>query len=390
MNIVVNTFATRTSGALTIYKQFVSHLKENIGGNNWYIYVDSSMPQPQMENVTYIYDDNHSWRHRIYWDYAGCMRQLKKKGIVPDVIVSLQNSGCITKCRQVVYHHQSLPLYKKGWSFFKKDERVLAMYKYFYPFIISPTFTKNTDVVVQIPFIKRGFVKKYGHPEDKVYVLFPDVYVQVPQDNEKDEELRRSPYFIYPATGASYKQHRTIVNAVEVAKKKYPEVANKIRVLFTLDKDSNKVLCEYIKAKGCENNFEFIGRVEYNDLMRLVKNTSALLFPSIIETLGLPLIEAATMEKAVVAANEDYAKEVLADYEGVTFLRYDDYESWADNIVKHIENYEQYPVLQQKESTWNNFFALVNESREKDLLTTPTGGVKRLYRLEYIEERRAA
>lgn len=360
MNIVVNTSATRTSGALTIYKQFISHMRENVRENRWYIFVDSSMPQPQMEGVTYMQDDNHSWLHRIYWDYVGCMRRLKRKGIVPDVIVSLQNSGCITRCRQVIYYHQSLPLYDKGWSFVKKEERLLAVYKHFYPLVIAPTFGKNTDVVVQIPFIKRGFVKKFRHPADKVHVLFPDVYVKVPEDSTEDTELRSKPYFIYPATGVSYKRHRTIVDAVALAKEKCPEDAGGIRVRFTLVKDENTALFDYIRARGCEENFEFIGRVEYNDLMRLVKNSRALLFPSIIETLGLPLIEAATMGKAILAADENYAREVLAGYGGATFLPYDDYAGWADEIIRRCRNYEEYTAIEQKESSWDKFFELVN------------------------------
>lgn len=396
MNIVVNTSATRTSGALTIYKQFISHLKENAGGNSWYIFVDSSMPQPQMEGVTYMCDDNHSRLHRIYWDYIGCLLFLKSKGIVPDVIVSLQDSGCITRCRQVIYYHQPLPLYDKGWSFVKKEERLLAVYKHFHPLAIAPTFGKNTDVVVQIPFIKRGFVKKFRHPADKVHVLFPDVYVKVPEDSTEDTELRSKPYFIYPAIEVSYKQHRTIVDAVALAKEKCPEDAGGIRVKFTLIKDENTALFDYIRARGCEENFEFIGRVEYNDLMRLVKNSRALLFPSIIETLGLPLIEAATMGKAILVADENYAREVLAGYGGATFLRYDDYAGWADEIIRRCRNYEEYTAIEQKESSWNKFFELVNtggiSAGAKDL-SKIGGEVKLLYSFDdfgCIEERRAA
>lgn len=359
MNIIVNASAARTSGALSIYKQFISHLKDNIKGNKYYIFVDCSVPKPSMENVTYICENNHSWLHRIYWDYIGCRKWIKRHKIKPDVIVSLQNSGIITNCRQVIYFHQSIPFYTKKWSFFKKEERLFAMYKYLYPLIIAPTFSKNTDVVVQIPFMKKGFMKKFQHAGDKVHVLFPDIHVELPENCVQDMELQQRPYFIYPAIGAKYKQHRTIVNAVVIVKERYPELSDKIRVLFSLNKDSNIALWNYIKSNNCESNFEFIGQVAHKDLMRLVKNCCALLFPSTIESLGLPLMEAAAMGKAIIASDRDYSREVLLDYKGVVFLPYDDYGKWADVMKSRYESKYQFPPFKRHGSNWESFFKLI-------------------------------
>ena len=65
--VIVNAAALRSSGALSIYRQFITHLPKGVNGNRYYIFVDSSVDQPVIEGVTYIHDDNHSCRHRISW-----------------------------------------------------------------------------------------------------------------------------------------------------------------------------------------------------------------------------------------------------------------------------------------------------------------------------------
>ena len=72
MNIVVSTAAARTSGALTIYNQFLTHLRERRDGNRYLLFVDREMPQPAMDGVEYADVDLRSWSRRILFDASGC------------------------------------------------------------------------------------------------------------------------------------------------------------------------------------------------------------------------------------------------------------------------------------------------------------------------------
>ncbi len=359
MNIIVLATAARIGGAKTIYNQFIQHLPQYIGDNRYYLFVDPTVAQPEIEGVTYIHDANHSWRHRIYWDFWGFKNWVKKSGVTPDVVVSLQNTTVICHCKSVVYYHQPLPFYSDRWNLFKKEERALFLYKHIYPLFVKATVGKKAKIVVQIPFIKKGFVRTFNHPEDKVHVLFPDTNVDIPEENEEDDILKDRKFFIYPANSKSYKQHRTIINAVHIAKTKYPELTSSLKVVFTLVKAQNADLYRYVEEKGCVENIDFIGHVEYKQLMRLVKNSRGLLFPSTIETLGLPLVEAAVMGKPIIAADKDYSREVLLDYPGVTFLPYNDYEKWCDAIISLHNDYKIFSCMQQRESTWEKFFYLI-------------------------------
>ena len=205
MTIIVATQACRTSGALTIYRQFLSHLAENVNGHIWILFIDPSMDHPIIEGVEYVFDSGHSWRERIRWNRKGLLNWLEEKRISPDCIVSLQNTGVITDCPQVIYYHQSIPFYSKKWNIFKSSERIMWAYKHVYPYFVKETLNPKTEVVVQIPFIKHGFCKRFKFAPSKIHILFPDVNLPAVEDVEPADDGYT--HFIYPATPLPYKGH---------------------------------------------------------------------------------------------------------------------------------------------------------------------------------------
>ncbi len=64
---------------------------------------------------------------------------------------------------------------------------------------------------------------------------------------------------------------------------------------------------------------KFVGRLNQNEMVNMYKQ-SILIFPSYIETIGLPLIEAKTLGRQIVAADCEYAHEALGDYDNVVYF----------------------------------------------------------------------
>jgi glycosyltransferase involved in cell wall biosynthesis len=87
-----------------------------------------------------------------------------------------------------------------------------------------------------------------------------------------------------------------------------------------------------------------------------------MLFPSYIETFGLPLIEAGNFGMPILAADMNYAREVIGDYEGVKFLNYKDSKLWAENIVDLYNKRIKYkPYSINYETSWKDFFELIEK-----------------------------
>lgn len=359
MNIIVNASASRKSGALSIYLQFISHLANFIANNKYYIFVDPSVPQPDMPGVYYIHESNHSWSHRIYWDFYGLKKWLNQKNIKPDIFISFQNTGAKINCRQIVYYHQSIPFYKRNWSFFKRAERILWLYKNIYPIFVKLLLNKKTQVVVQIPYIKKGFIEKFHVSPENIFVLFPDVET-IDVSKISDYSYEGNFYhFIYPAMPNSYKEHKTLCDVMVKLKMKNIHIYEKIKIHLTFKEGEFVDFEKYMKDLGVQERFVFEGQIEHHKLLSMYKASQGLLFPSTIETLGLPLLEAAAFGLPIIVSDLDYAHEVLEGYSGVKYVLPYDIDHWEEEIEYCCTDKKRFIPLKQQETSWNSFFKLI-------------------------------
>ena len=129
MVIVVNATATRSSGGLSILKQFVDNIPIKTN-DTYYIFVDPEIKIPKTKYIIPICINTKKWSKRIYWDSIGLKKWIKKNNINPSVIISLQNTGVNynREIPQLIYYHQLLPLSKHRWNILRKEELIFTMF----------------------------------------------------------------------------------------------------------------------------------------------------------------------------------------------------------------------------------------------------------------------
>ena len=131
---------------------------------------------------------------------------------------------------------------------------------------------------------------------------------------------------------------------------------------FTLLPEQSPSLLKTIKDLGLGGVVDLMGVVSYDTLLSMYKSATALLFPSEIETLGLPLIEAAALGLPIMVSDLEYAHDVIGGYEGASFVPTKDANKWAKEIRKHLDNGTRYPSYYQlNKSSWNIFFDIINQ-----------------------------
>lgn len=360
-SIIVLATATRTSGSYMIYKQFISYLATYKKDNRYFIFVDPNMDQPKIEGVEYIHETDHSWRRRFFMDNKGFQDILDRKGICANLIVSFQNTAMVTDLPQILYYHTSLSFYPNKWNPFLASERVMFLYKHIFPFFVRRTLNKHTHVVTQIPFIKKAFMKQHKWPEDRMHVMFPDLE-SINIDTYPAEPFSPNEFhFIYPATPFPFKEHKTIIEAINLLMIQKSDIANRIRVHFTITRENAPHVALLVDKYRLQNLVIFENVIKHDRLMSMYKSSCALLYPSTIETLGLPQIEAAKFGLPIVATDLEYSKEVLSGYEGVVHINSFDYQAWADEIEKICLNKPHYSPIEDKESTWPAFYKLIDK-----------------------------
>lgn len=341
--IIVNATAPESSGTLTILKQFVANIPHD--KYHWLVFVSDKIslqtPQPNVRIVPMA--GVKPMLKRLWWDCIGLNRWLKKHHIEPMATVSLQNTGFRVSQKNIpdfIYYHQPLPFFPYSWNPLKKNERILWFYKHIYPLCVRLFLSKDTTVFVQLDFIKEGFVKYFRHPQQNVKVYSPSVAEPENSDLHIDLDTQKVNLF-YPAIGVFYKNHRVLRDALQ-------HDCGQVQMYFTLENASI--------SWNADRRISLLGVLPYAEVCAMYRHCDALVFPSYIETFGLPLIEAAMTGMPVLAADLPYAREVLDGYEGVTFIPHNDPKAWADAIAGLEKGKRHKPLDISDRPGWKELF----------------------------------
>ena len=345
--IVVNATALDRSGALTILRQFVNNIPTD--KTKWILFTpegtDIICANPNVRivpisNVKAVYK-------RLLWDSFGLKKWLKKHGIKASAAVSLQNTGFKSGCNvpTFIYYHQPLPFYPYSWNPLKKRERIFWLYKWIYPYFVKIFLNENTQIFVQLDFVKKGFSEHFNHPRKNIGVYSPSVMKPVTVgefENHKTKNLR----LFYPAMGYFYKNHRVISEALKT-------IDLELDVYFTIEKQL---------SANEDSRIRYIGTQPYEKVCEMYHVCDALIFPSYIETFGLPLLEAAMTGMPIIAADLPYAREVLSGYDGAVFVKHDKPLEWASAIKELKKGVRYKPINISSRPGWKELFETIKKS----------------------------
>ena len=84
-------------------------------------------------------------------------------------------------------------------------------------------------------------------------------------------------------------------------------------MIITIPKEKRAALI-LAKIKHCQQNnirIENLGTVSYTNILQQINQATFCVFPSLRETLGLPLVECAKMGKKILVSNLDYVNHIV-------------------------------------------------------------------------------
>lgn len=338
-----------SGGALSVLRDFYEEICAREDKNIFWIFVLGNVNLPERENIKVLNFPwiKKSWGHRLYFDYIIAPRLVKKFNV--DKIFSMQNIVIpLTDIDQITYMHQSLPFCEFKFKIY--DDFRLWIYQNIIGKMIVNSIKRSKKVIVQTEWIKAACVLKTGASPDNILVINPKVNVPIIKENNYEKNDRAK--FFYPASGEKYKNHEILIEACKILKKKNIVDYEVILTLTKSDNDLTRTLHNDIlfndlpiKLIGCltrEQVFE-----NYLD--------AVLLFPSYIETFGLPLLEARLHNAPIIASDTLFAKEILKGYRNADFFNYDD-SSRLSNIM------ESYILKNKKRNSVKDNFEIKNES----------------------------
>lgn len=336
MRILVYDIAAKEGGGgASILNLYFQNAVKDTENEWWFIVSISRYDDVHYDHIHVIKESfkGHSaaadYAHRL-WFEATRLRKLIKE-INPDEVISLQNMPVpFAKCKQTVYLHHMLSFAPAKFHFTKKDERSLAFRQYIICRLIRMNIHKADEVIVQTEWMKKSLIDLTGYPENQIKLQKP--LISCPVYEGRIEKEKNS--FIYPASPYVYKNHDVILRACEIL---LDRGINNFKVEFTIKPEDNET-AKHISSAVQQKKLpvEMIGQIDQKTLFKKYK-AEILLFPSCVETFGLPMLEARLSEGYIIASDCPFSHEILDGYDGAEFVRWDDPAGWAEAMAKQIE-----------------------------------------------------
>ena len=207
--------------------------------------------------------------------------------------------------KQTVYLHQSLPFVEKKFRITENFK--FWVYQNIIGKIIFKSLIKSNYIIVQTQWMKNAILEKLPLEKDKIIIEPPNFNIDVTNYYEKQDQI----IFFYPAQAYEYKNHLIIIEAMIKLKE---ENIDNYKVVFTLNgyekgkfSKLKKLILQY------ELPVDFVGRLSKEEVYNYYTK-SILLFPSYIETFGLPLLEAKMHKTPILASNCNFSREIMKNY----------------------------------------------------------------------------
>ncbi len=324
------------------------------------VHKKSIIPAIEFKNLNFIeYPSSRgNYLKRLKLEYLDFYWLASKLNV--DYWLSLHDvSPRLRNVRQFVYCHNPSIFRKLTFSdIFNQPKLFLftAFYRYIYRFNIH----SNAYIIVQQDWIRREFASMFSIPYNKIIVAPPQIpmYIDGHEYNKSTDRF----IFFYPTLARPFKNIEIICKAVEYLHNKK---CQDFEVIITVDGSENlysrRIVDKYSKFK----QLNFCGIVPKEKVFEMYWSSSCLIFPSLLETWGLPISEYKHTRKPMIVSRLPFAIETIGDYKAALLFDPNDFLELS-NIMEAVlteRNLDYYlPSIQHRKEPfaedWQKLFEL--------------------------------
>jgi glycosyltransferase involved in cell wall biosynthesis len=227
------------------------------------------------------------------------------------------------KTKKVLTFHDMQEKYYP--DFFSKEELNFRKDNYF-------KSVSEANKVIAISDHTKNDIKKYykGTYYKKCVVVYHG------EENKLKKQINYNLaklYFFYPAGTWPHKNHSRLIRAFASVNKKHPQYK---LVLSGLNRQKSEEIIKLIQKMGITKAVKILGYVDYNELQDVYNGAFAMVFPSLFEGFGLPVLESMIMGVPVICSNTTSLPEVGGS--AVLYFDPEDEKDISDKMRLLIEN----------------------------------------------------
>lgn len=331
--IVVSAVNIRRGGTLRILRDCLSYLSGLAAAGEYrvvaIVHDKALVPYSGIEFIE-IPGTVGSWRRRLWCEYV-TMHRLSARLAPVYLWFSLHDTTPRVKAeRQAAYFQTSFPFMKLKGGDWRFDYKI-GLFGLFTRFAYRINIRRNSFIVVQAEWLRRGFSKMFGLAPSTFIVAPPE---ETPADfsvGTSDDSLCRFAYVCGPDC------HKNIELVCEAARRLEDALGpRRFRLNLTVSGSENRY-ARWLKERwGDVESINFLGYLSREDVNRCYSEADCLVFPSRIETWGLPISEFRQSRKPMLLADLPYAHEAAAGSEKVAFFKVDDPDTLMQQMMRIV------------------------------------------------------
>lgn len=206
-------------------------------------------------------------------------------------------------CRFVVTSFDMIPL-----RFPKRFSPLLIYHKYYTPKV----FTQAQHIICISESTAKDITKFYQIPSNKItpILLGYDSSHFRPVIDKPSKHQSQHPYFLYIGRHDPYKNISRVIFAFASLRASHEY---QLWLLGPSDHRFTPELKKQVKELDIADQVKFLDYVSYDDLPKIISGAIALVFPSLWEGFGLPVLEAMACGTPVITSNLSSLPEVAGD-----------------------------------------------------------------------------
>lgn len=219
------------------------------------------------------------------------------------------------------YAEKDIPLVAIGYDlqhldypfFFESEEREHRTS------FLKNLLQKSQQVICISEFTRQSFIKHFNAPKSQFSVIpiciqnrWSLLSKEAVIKHLQQLDIENCNYAFYPANYWSHKNHRMLLAAYGMYRHQFPNQPLDLVFTGTLKAEENQ-LREAVAVMGLSKQVHFLGFLEEEALGAVWQGCHCLVFPSLYEGFGIPLLEAMAFGKPVLASNVGSLPEVGGD-----------------------------------------------------------------------------
>ena len=282
-----------------------------------------------------------SWAHRLWCEYMTMHRISRRLGDI-DLWLSLHDTTPRVRARrQAVYCHNSYPFFRWQWRHLWQNYRIVC-FALFTKWIYRINIHRNRYIIVQQQWFRKAFQQMFGIAKDRIIVSPPSRSEELKVKSEEfataiddcapktaaanscvpsvasEQSSSASLFtlhsslttFLYPAYPDVHKNFECLCEAARLLEQEVG--TGRFQVLLTMSPDMNRYSHWVCRRWGEVKSIRFCGFLSREQLYELYAKTDCLVFPSLVETWGLPISEFAVTGRPMLVADLPYGHETAA------------------------------------------------------------------------------